>query len=124
MGFVASFAGILARLRTSSLIFKSMRFGNWLRRSAESTIPVFEQTNHEDFFQETLFISSGHTALNDSVDQMQPNTSLFSEEDLRQYRKGGYHPVSLGDIFDDRYEVVRKLGFGHNATVWLAFDRR
>ncbi|KAI7902163.1 kinase-like domain-containing protein [Cokeromyces recurvatus] len=45
------------------------------------------------------------------------------EEDVEDYRKGGYHPVSIGDRFDDgRYIVVRKLGWGHFSTVWLALD--
>jgi serine/threonine-protein kinase SRPK3 len=36
---------------------------------------------------------------------------------------GGYHPVSLGDSFmNDRYRVVRKLGWGHFSTVWLCED--
>lgn len=45
-----------------------------------------------------------------------------SEEDLKRYRVGGYHPVHLGDVFNDRYVVVRKLGYGQYSTVWLARD--
>ncbi|RKP36250.1 serine/threonine protein kinase [Dimargaris cristalligena] len=45
------------------------------------------------------------------------------EEDASDYKKGGYHPVRLLDIFKDgRYVVVRKLGWGHFSTVWLARD--
>jgi serine/threonine-protein kinase SRPK3 len=45
------------------------------------------------------------------------------EEDFEDYCKGGYHPVKIGDIFNDgRYTVVRKLGWGHFSTVWLAKD--
>ncbi|KAI9497034.1 kinase-like domain-containing protein [Zychaea mexicana] len=45
------------------------------------------------------------------------------EEDLEDYKKGGYHPVSIGDRLNhDRYIVVRKLGWGHFSTVWLAYD--
>lgn len=47
------------------------------------------------------------------------------EEDLEDYVKGGYHPVQLGDTFSDgRYIVVRKLGWGHFSTVWLAKDTK
>lgn len=38
------------------------------------------------------------------------------------YRPGGLHPVHFGDVFNDRYEVVRKLGDGSFSTVWLAYD--
>ncbi|KAK4451219.1 kinase-like domain-containing protein [Podospora aff. communis PSN243] len=44
-------------------------------------------------------------------------------EDLENYEPGGFHPVHLGDVFDDgRYKVVHKLGFGGFSTVWLARD--
>ncbi|CAG8672193.1 17108_t:CDS:2, partial [Gigaspora margarita] len=47
------------------------------------------------------------------------------EEDLEDYCKGGYHPVKIGDIFSEgRYVVIRKLGWGHFSTVWLAKDNR
>ncbi|KAI3321373.1 serine protein kinase [Xylariaceae sp. AK1471] len=39
------------------------------------------------------------------------------------YRPGGYHPVHLGDVFNDgQYKVIRKLGNGSYSTVWLAHD--
>lgn len=45
------------------------------------------------------------------------------EEDLSDYKKDGYHHVRVGDRFhDDRYLVLRKLGWGHFSTVWLAKD--
>ncbi len=47
------------------------------------------------------------------------------EEDWEDYVKGGYHPVKIGDAFSDgRYVVVRKLGWGHFSTVWLAKDHK
>ncbi|CAG8570033.1 9982_t:CDS:2 [Ambispora gerdemannii] len=45
------------------------------------------------------------------------------EEDVVDYCKGGYHPIKIGDQFQNgRYIVVRKLGWGHFSTVWLAKD--
>ncbi|XP_046440716.1 SRSF protein kinase 3-like isoform X6 [Daphnia pulex] len=44
------------------------------------------------------------------------------QEDPRDYTKGGYHPVKIGDLFHNRYHVVRKLGWGHFSTVWLCWD--
>ena len=46
-----------------------------------------------------------------------------SEEQLEHYTPGGYHPTNLGDTFNDRYVVVRKLGWGGYSTVWLAEDQ-
>ncbi|KIM91449.1 hypothetical protein PILCRDRAFT_39243, partial [Piloderma croceum F 1598] len=44
-------------------------------------------------------------------------------EPLKDYTPGGYHPVGLGDVFQDRYKIVRKLGWGGYSTVWLAHDQ-
>jgi serine/threonine-protein kinase SRPK3 len=35
---------------------------------------------------------------------------------------GGYHPVKIGEVYNDRYTIERKLGWGHFSTVWLASD--
>lgn len=46
-----------------------------------------------------------------------------NEESLRDYKPGGYHPAFKGETYkDDRYVLVRKLGWGHFSTVWLARD--
>ncbi|KAH8244711.1 hypothetical protein KR038_000396, partial [Drosophila bunnanda] len=39
-----------------------------------------------------------------------------------QYKLGGYHPVSVGDVFKDRYYAIHKLGWGHFSVVWMCFD--
>ena len=44
------------------------------------------------------------------------------QEDPKDYVKGGYHQVKIGDLFHDRYHVVRKLGWGNFSTVWLCWD--
>lgn len=56
-----------------------------------------------------------------------PESSLYEsedeeQEDVTQYRRGGYHPIHLGDILHERYRVVRKIGWGHFSTVWLCRD--
>ncbi|MEE6492895.1 hypothetical protein FKM82_016664 [Ascaphus truei] len=44
------------------------------------------------------------------------------QEDPNDYCKGGYHHVKIGDLFNGRYHVIRKLGWGHFSTVWLSWD--
>lgn len=43
-------------------------------------------------------------------------------ESLEKYRCGGYHPVMIGDVLNERYQIVDKLGYGGYSTVWLARD--
>ena len=45
------------------------------------------------------------------------------DEGAEGYRKGGYHPVAVGDTYKDgRYVVREKLGWGHFSTVWICDD--
>lgn len=43
-------------------------------------------------------------------------------ESLEKYKPGGYHPIMIGDLLNERYCIVDKLGFGGYSTVWLAQD--
>ncbi|KAJ1606349.1 protein kinase-like protein [Cryptosporidium canis] len=43
-------------------------------------------------------------------------------ESQEDYKVGGYHPVSVGEVYNGRYLIVSKLGWGHFSTVWLAVD--
>lgn len=44
------------------------------------------------------------------------------EEGSDAYKPGGLHPVYIGDVYVDKYEVVSKLGWGQYSTVWLVKD--
>ncbi|KAB5513607.1 kinase-like domain-containing protein [Coniochaeta sp. 2T2.1] len=49
---------------------------------------------------------------------------MWDYEDIDSYCVGGLHPVTMGDTLDNgRYKVVRKLGAGGFATVWLCRDQ-
>ncbi|XP_013886657.1 SRSF protein kinase 3 [Austrofundulus limnaeus] len=61
------------------------------------------------------------------LDLTPPSAQLLGSDDEEQedpsdYCKGGYYPVKIGDLFNRRYHVVRKLGWGHFSTVWLCWD--
>lgn len=52
-----------------------------------------------------------------------PDEATADEEDSEDYCKGGYHPVQIGETYNNgRYVVIRKLGWGHFSTVWLSRD--
>eukprot|EP01135_Chromosphaera_perkinsii_P007177 Nk52_evm1s738 gene=Nk52_evmTU1s738 len=43
-------------------------------------------------------------------------------ESASDYCKGGYHPVKINDVYNGRYRILKKLGWGHFSVVWLAKD--
>ncbi|CCE31542.1 uncharacterized protein CPUR_05395 [Claviceps purpurea 20.1] len=51
-----------------------------------------------------------------------PADERIEEETLPNYATSQYYPVTIGEIFRARYQVVGKLGFGTTSTVWLARD--
>ncbi|KAK1836722.1 serine/threonine protein kinase [Podospora conica] len=44
------------------------------------------------------------------------------EEGRDAYKPGGLHPVYIGDVYADKYEVMSKIGWGKYSTVWLVKD--
>mmetsp|Transcript_11014 Transcript_11014/g.16394 ORF Transcript_11014/g.16394 Transcript_11014/m.16394 type:complete len:796 (-) Transcript_11014:1689-4076(-) len=40
------------------------------------------------------------------------------------YKPGGYHSVRVGEVYNQRYVVIKKLGWGHFSTVWMVKDRK
>lgn len=56
-------------------------------------------------------------------DTIPPNASDI-EEGRDAYRPGGFHPVYIGDVYHDRYEVLNKIGYGAYSTVWLVNDKK
>ncbi|EEH05718.1 protein kinase [Histoplasma capsulatum G186AR] len=46
----------------------------------------------------------------------------IEEETLPFYHQKHYYPVKIGQVFNSRYRVIAKLGYGAYSTVWLAWD--
>uniref|UniRef100_H3G4X2 non-specific serine/threonine protein kinase n=1 Tax=Phytophthora ramorum TaxID=164328 RepID=H3G4X2_PHYRM len=46
------------------------------------------------------------------------------EEGETSYKPGGYHRVQVGEVYNARFEVQEKLGWGHFSTVWKCLDRQ
>ena len=64
-------------------------------------------------------------ALKDIITAEDMNIDDSSEDEgLNDYKVGGYHPVHVGEVLNDRYVTVQKLGWGHFSTVWLTKDKK
>ncbi|CAJ1373164.1 unnamed protein product [Effrenium voratum] len=46
------------------------------------------------------------------------------EDDPKDYKRGGYHPVTPYQLYNARYRVLSKLGAGAFSTVWLCADEK
>ena len=52
------------------------------------------------------------------MDRRQP----VKEERVPCYDPKRFYLTYLGEVFNSRYQVATKLGYGTNSTVWLARD--
>lgn len=81
-------------------------------------------------YTKKICISSMSSAWNDKEEDDESSywqrfllPNIPDTEEIEDYAPGGFHPVHLGDTFDNgRYIVRHKLGAGGFATVWLAHD--
>ncbi|RMZ82758.1 hypothetical protein DV738_g1546, partial [Chaetothyriales sp. CBS 135597] len=48
----------------------------------------------------------------------------IEEETLPKYNPENFYPTRLGEVLNDTYKIVAKLGYGMTATVWLARNLR
>lgn len=53
-----------------------------------------------------------------------PLAQKIEEEAIPGYVAARYYPVRIGEVFNERYQVVGKLGYGGTSTVWLARDMK
>lgn len=88
-------------------------------------IPSNSSSNESLVNQHNYSVSGGEEL--DPADDDDIGIGGYSSEEEEQeskedYRRGGYHPVKIGDLFLQRYHVIRKIGWGHFSTVWLCFD--
>ena len=50
------------------------------------------------------------------------DSQLIEEEKLSHYKPEKFYPVRIGEIFNSQYQVLGKLGYGANSTVWFCRD--
>ncbi|KAK4174703.1 hypothetical protein QBC36DRAFT_191655, partial [Triangularia setosa] len=49
-----------------------------------------------------------------------PPNAIVEEEQFDEFQAGYYYPVAIGQVFDSKFQVLGKLGFGTMSTVQLA----
>jgi len=68
---------------------------------------------------------SGSSRSRSSDDDESSSCGVSSDEDdPRDYKKGGYHPVCPYQLYNARYRVLTKLGAGAFSTVWPCADEK
>ncbi len=51
-----------------------------------------------------------------------PSTYRDFEEGKDTYKPGGFHAVYIGDVYNSRYRILRKIRYEKYSTVWLVKD--
>lgn len=88
------------------------RFACLLRRSSPHRMASSLQPSS----QPLRFPSSGFKVIASSIS--------VEEESIPNYKAQRYYPVRIGEVFNKRYQVTGKLGYGSSSTVWLCRDLR
>lgn len=60
----------------------------------------------------------------DAVDALQKGLDIDEEPFMLSVSYGpfGYFPMTLGEKLPQDYQILRKLGWARNSSVWLAVD--
>jgi len=61
-----------------------------------------------------IFPTSGFDLIDPSIE--------MEEETMFGYNPDNYYPVKQGEILNNRYQIIGKIGYGTTSTVWLAKD--
>ncbi|KAH8917346.1 kinase-like protein [Atractiella rhizophila] len=56
--------------------------------------------------------------------QLLESSIPLEEETWEWYKPEEFYPVKIGEVLNEQYQVVGKLGFGSHGTAWLARDLR
>lgn len=51
-----------------------------------------------------------------------PANVPVEEEQVPDYRPEFYYPVNPGQVLNNRYKILTKIGWGTASTIWLAED--
>lgn len=112
----------LAPITTSFEENSEDQLNNLIRRElecAEKETTSLKSKKSKDDLQERVEEEEEESESEDELHKVNPD----NEEDLKDYVPGGYHTCHIGETYKNKkYTLVRKLGWGHFSTVWLARD--
>ncbi|CAK4639268.1 unnamed protein product [Aphanomyces euteiches] len=94
----------------------------------KAPMPCLEEDDTEDDVASSPSHSTTNAPNDDDGASESPSSddeessSESEEEEETSYKTGGYHRVQVGDVFNQRFTVLEKLGWGHFSTVWRCRD--
>ena len=103
----ATFNRLALTRSLSSTIFLSSR-------SAQSKQRRTVMSSSQWTSEPRVFPSTGFSLLDTSL--------KIEEETLPTYQPEKYYPTQIGEVLDNRYQVLAKLGYGVTSTVWFGRD--
>ncbi len=118
--FLNRFMPSVAAQKMSTSTKQSCKPPRESNHTKEKSSPLKKKPQSKQHVEEDL--DSGDDSYYDKSKNDASDTD--EQEDYKDYCKGGYHHVNIGDVYSDRYKVLRKVGWGHFSTVWLAWDMK
>ncbi|KIW48000.1 hypothetical protein, variant [Exophiala oligosperma] len=110
------------KVATTAALAANNSNGQKKRRKGDNLKPIITTENASSSLHESPTQVEAESP-SSSTSEEDPAETTADEEDSEDYCKGGYHPVHVGETYNNgRYVVVRKLGWGHFSTVWLSRD--
>jgi len=90
----------------------------------ESNLPIYDEVAEEEpEVPRVQEVDVEEEEDDDEVEEVELiDSDLDDQENPNEYTQGGYYPVKIGEVFNRRYSVIRKLGWGQFSTVWLCWD--
>ncbi|CCF39961.1 protein kinase [Colletotrichum higginsianum] len=79
-------------------------------RQQPKAVILFRHCAQTSFQWHLFFNCTGFPLVSDS-------TPLEEEEHLDEFKAGQYYPAIIGDVYDEKYQVLGKLDFGSTSTV-------
>lgn len=89
----------------------------------ESTASIYDDVAEEETEVPRVQPVDGEEEDEDEIEEIELiDSDIDDQENPNGYTQGGYYPVKIGEVFNRRYSVIRKLGWGQFSTVWLCWD--